>query len=84
MVTRHRVSLSLSEPEYQFLSQVAASQGKMVTTMIADVLKVMMHQTVSQELPKTAQDKPKDIRQGDLLDTSKKPPKTRLNKSKGK
>lgn len=55
MVTRHRVNLSLSELEYQQLSQLAASQGKTPSTLIADVIRFMMFDSVRQtEAAKTA------------------------------
>jgi hypothetical protein len=76
------VNLSFSEQEYQYLSQIAAAQGKLVTTMLTDAIKIMIYQT-AQGGPKAAQEQEKDPRQGDLVDEVQKSPKTRLNKRRG-
>lgn len=51
MVTRHRVNLSFSEVEYAHLSQLAASQGKTPTTLVADVIKFMLMSAMRSQEP---------------------------------
>jgi len=56
MVTRHRINLSFSEVEYQQLSAIAASRGKTPTTLIADLIRVMLHSSVRQDHPASVAD----------------------------